>query len=46
MKAKPVKRPKVRRIWAINPVTRVQESEKKYSRARARRHWRRQSSDE
>lgn len=46
MKVKPVKRPKVRRTWAIKPVTRVQESEKKYSRARARRHWRQRLNDE
>jgi hypothetical protein len=26
-----------RRQWQINPVTRVKESEKKYSRARAKR---------
>ena len=44
-----VKKPKaltVRRVWKMNPVTRIKESEKKYSRATARKDARRRVSDE
>lgn len=34
---KKVKKPAVRRVWQINPVTRVKESDKKYSRAWVRK---------
>jgi hypothetical protein len=35
-KKKKPKPPLPRRVWQINPVTRVKESDKKYSRATAR----------
>ena len=35
-KAKP-KKPKPRKVWAINPKTRVKKSEKAYSRTEARK---------
>jgi len=36
------KRPALRKTWTINPVTRVKESEKKYSRGKVKKNFRKE----
>jgi hypothetical protein len=42
VKKKQAKRPLLRKNWTINPVTRVKESEKKYSRGKAKKNFKKE----